>query len=370
LSDVVGALSLPVAVPDVWPPTDRTLAPGDPALVQLGSFVATVLQADCGTAWEALDPGRPAQPRAIDGVRLGEGVVRRVWFQDPRLGYFAPEDLPGLFVYRTAKADHARFKADEYRRRWPIAIAWLPPRTEADAQRRQRDTFINAVTASLHRNLVFARHRAWVLDSDLAAPTGLLAAALTSSTSLTTITSFDGTLATFPLKPGRPLQISTSVAVGAYNTTDPIIVTGWLDSGATHTDKLYLTSANGGETVVGTWSFATPVSVTIPAQLLTTGSFTIGFYDSPDVKLGSLVQRVCGFLRMEMKGVSTQPIRVAQAVGEPVVHVACEVTVDVTEEVDFDLAEHAEELPDPLVAAGLEAEFAQGNNDPFNAFSL
>lgn len=374
MSDLIGALSLPVAAPDVWPPTDRTLAPGDPALVPLGSFLATALQADCGAAWEKLDPGRRDQPLAIDGARLGTGVVRRVWFQDPRLGYFAPEDLPGLFVYRTTKADYKRFKADEYRRTWPIAVTWLPPRAEADPQRRQRDTFAHAIAASLHRNILFGRHRAWVLDSDLAAPTGLLAAAQTTATSPVTITSFDGALAAAPLKPGRPVQILTSAATGAYNTTDPILVTGTLDSGVTFTDKLYLTNANGGETVIGTWSFATITSVTIPAQLLTTGTLSFGFYDSPAVRLGSLVQRACGFLRMEQKSLTTAPIQAKQPVGDPLSYVACEAVLDVVEEVDFDLAEHAEELADPTDASGLDAFFAQGNFDstenPFNSFSL
>jgi hypothetical protein len=370
MSDAVGTLTLPVAAPVVHPPHERTLAPGDPALVQIGSFAATALQADCGAAWEALDPGRPAQPGAVDGTRLGTGVVRRVWYQDPRLGYFEPAELPGLFVFRAPKADYKRFAADQYRRVWPIQIAWLPPRAEADPQRRERDTFANAVAASLDRNIRFGRHRAWVLDSDLAAPTGLLADTVTTSTSVATLTSFDGTLAASALKPGRPLQILTAVAAAAYNTTDPILVTGKLDSRATHTDKLYLTATNGGETLVGLWSFTEVTQIVLPAQLLATGQFTIGFYDSPDVKLGSLVQRAAGVVKLELRGVSMAPLRVQQPNAEPIAHVAVEATVDVIEEIAIDLAEHAEALSDPADAAGLDASFLQGNNDPFNAFSL
>ncbi len=370
MSDAIGTLSLPVAAPVVHPPHERTLAPGDPALVQIGSFAATALQADCGAAWEALDPGRPDQPLAVDGARLGTGVVRRVWYQDPRLGYFEPAELPGLFVFRAPKADYKRFAADQYRRAWPIQIAWLPPRAEADPQRRERDTFANAVAASLDRNIRFGRHRAWVLDSDLAAPTGLLADPVATSTGVTTITSFDGTLAGAALKPGRPVRVATSVATGAYNTTDPILVTGKLDGGVAHTDKLYLSAANGGENLVGTWSFTEITRLILPAQLLATGQFTVGFYNSPDVKLGSLVQRAAGLVKLELRGVGTAPLRVLQPNAEPVVHVAVEATVDAIEEIVIDLADHAEALPDPVTAAGLDASFLQGNNDPFNAFSL
>lgn len=370
MSDAVGTLSLPVAAPTVSPVDERTLAPGDPALVQLGSFAATVLQADCGAAWEALDPGRPEQPGAIDGVRHGKNVVRRVWFSDPRLGYFEPAELPGLFVFRAGKATHVRFKADVYRRAWPLMIAWLPPKAETDPQRRERDTFANAVVASLQRAIVFGRHRSWVRDEDLAADTGVLATPVTTSTSPATITSFDGTLAGASLKPGRPVQVKVSAAAGAYNTTDPIAITGRLDSGVTFTDYLYLTATDGDETVIGLWSFTDITEVAIPAQLLTTGALTFGFYASPDVKLGSLVQRAAGLVRCQLMSIATPAMRVQMPNRDPESFVAVEATIDVVEELDFDLAEHAEALADPDVAPGLDASFAQGNNDPFNSFVL
>lgn len=370
MSDAVGILSLPVAAPIIFPPDERTRAPGDPALVQIGSFLATVLQADCGAAWEALDAGRPDQPGAVDGTRDGANVVRRVLFSDPRLGYFEPADLPALLVWRAPKADHKRFRADTYRRYWSVMVAWLPPPAETDPQRRERDTFVAAITSSLHRAIVFGRHRAWVRDVDLAAETGLLAAPIATTTSEQTITTFDGSLATFPLAPGRPLQFITSSAAGAYNTTDPIVVTGALDGGVTHTDKVYLTEADGGETVVGTWSFATPAQVVIPAQALTTGAITIGFYDSPDVKLGSLVQRAAGLSLFRLAAMSTTAIRVAQPNAEPRMFVAAEATIETAEEIAIDLADHAEALADPADAPGLEAEFAQGNYDPFNSLLL
>ena len=339
MSDAIGILSLPVTAPVIAPPHERTLAPGDPALVQIGSFLATVLQADCGAAWEALDPGRRDEPGAVDGTRTGTNVVRRVLFSDPRLGYFEPQDLPALFVWRAPKGDHRRFKADSYRRYWSVMVAWLPPPTEADPQRRERDTFAAAIVSSLHRAIVFGRHKAWIRDTDLAAPTGLLADPVATTTSEQTITTFDGTL-TLPLAPGRPLQISTASATNAYNTTDPILVTGGLDGGGTHTDKIYLTDPNGGETVVGTWSFTEPTEVVIPAQLATTGALTFGFYDSFDVRLGSLVQRAAGLTQFRLTSIATAPIRVAQPNADPQMFVAAECTIETAEEIEIDLDEH------------------------------
>jgi hypothetical protein len=368
MSDTLGNLTLPMAVPTLAPLNERTRAPGDSALVQVGSFLATVLQSDCGAAWVALDGIKQDLPGTIDGTRTGANVVRSVWYTDPRLGYFEPDMLPGLFVFRGQKGAYLRFTADQYRRTWPISITWLPPPTEADAQRRERDTFANAIAASMQRALVFGRHRAWVRDEDLADDNGLLADAIATPTVDTTITNFDGALAGTTLKPGRPVQIITSAATGAYNTTDPILVTGTVD-GVTMVERMYLTTPNGGETVVGLWSFSHVASVFVPEQLLSTGSLTLGFYRSSDARLGSLVQRAAGFIRLEVKGVSTAAIPVKRANADPVSCVAVEITCDATEGIGIDLAEHAD-LYDPNIASGLDASFVQGNNDPFNSFSL
>lgn len=376
MSDVLGALELPVPADIiVYPPDERTRAAGDPALLAVGSFAATVLQADVGAAWEVLDPGRPDQPLAIDGARLGTGPARRVWFTDPRLGYFEPNELPGLFVYRTGQATFFRYTADQYRRKWAIGVAWLGPQTTEDQQRRERDPFYNAVCTALHRALVFARHRAWVIDTDLASENGLVNDPIATSLSPMTLSGaqLDGALAAVaPFKPGRPVQVTTALAPGAYNTTDPIEITGKLDNGVSFTDKLYLT-ADGGETVVGLWSFRAPTSVLIPEQLLTTGTLTLGFYASPDVKEGSLVQRAAGFVEFKARNAEVKMLRVEQQNADPVLMRAVECIVDVTEELGIDLAVHGQTY-DPTAAPGLDASFAQGNFDtienPFNSFSL
>lgn len=371
VSDALGALSLPVAAPTVSSFTDGTRAPGDPALVTLGSFAATVLQTDVGTAWETLSPGKPDQVSSVDGERLGTGPVRRVWHSNPRDGQFSPEDLPGLFAYRTGAAVPQRFGADLYRRRWAVALTWIFPPADQQAQRRERDPFLNAVSASLHRAFVHLRHPAWILPGDAADADGLVATAVQTSLSAVTLSGaqLTGALAGLTATPGRPVQISTSVAAGAYNTTLPLRFTGILDSGVVHTDSVYLTAANGGETLVGTWSFRPVTQIYIPAQALTTGAFTFGFYASPHVKLGSLVQRACGFVECKLRSASAQPIPVRMPVGDPVLFRGYELVLDVAEDLASDPAEHAE-LYDPDVAAGLDASFYQGNNDPFNSFSL
>lgn len=375
MSDVLGVLELPVPADlIVWPPDERTRAGGDPALVAVGSFVATVLQADVGAAWEKLSPGKPLIFGGIEAGRDGAMSARRVFFNDPRLGYFLPDDLPALFVYRTGQATFFRYTADQYRRKWAIGIAWMGPPTTEDQQRRERDTFYNAASAALHRALVFARHRAWVIAADRAVDNGLVEAPAATSLSPITLTSFNGALATTaPLKPGRPVQLKTSVALGAYNTTDPIEVTGKLDSGATFTDRLHLTNPDGGETVVGLWSFRDPAGLVIPAQLSTTGAITLGFYASPDVKEGSLVQRVGGFVEFKLRNAEVKMLRIEQSVGDPILMRAVECIVDVTEEIGIDLAEHGDAY-DPTTAVGLDAYFAQGNfntfENPFNSFSL
>lgn len=369
MSDSIGALSLPVAAPTAWPPLDKTLAPGDPALLTLGSFAATVLQADCGPAWEVLGGGKPVIVDAVDGTRDGDTAARSVYFSDPRLGYFAPENLPSLFVYRSEKGVRQRWSADFYRRKGAIGIAWLPPRVEEDLQRRALDPFYNAIATSLERAFIFCRHASWVTPADATDGDGLLVSPVASPLVETTITSFDGALAASTTKPGRPVQIITSAAVGAYNTTDPIEVTGILDSGVTFTDNVYLTNANGGETLVGLWSFRPITQIVIPAQLLSTGAFTFGFYQSPDVKLGSLVQRATGFVEMRQREGAVKDIQVKRPNAQPIPFRGFEMLLDVTEELTIDLAVHAE-LYDPDVAPGLDANFLQGNFDPFNSFSL
>lgn len=368
MSDTLGALSLPVVAPVVSPPEERDVAgAADPALVTLGSFAATVLQADCATAWEVLHPGRPDQPQAVDGERHGTGPVRRVWYTDPKLGHFSPEELPGLFVYRTERAQYPRAAADWYRRNRAIGLVWMPPRSEADTQRYEHEPFFNAVDVALSRAFVHRRHPSWVVVADQADEDALLPATVTSaSPSTPTLT---GNLAGTTLRTGRPVQVTTSAAAGAYNVTAPIVVTGILDSGVSHTDHLFLTETDGGETIVGTWSFRRITSIAVPAQLLTTGTFAIGYYASPDARFGSLVQRAAGFTAMQARVSEVKNLLVERPNDRPLPYRGLEFLVDVVEEHGIDAAEHAQ-FYDPDVAPGIDATIHQGNLNPFNSFVL
>jgi hypothetical protein len=109
--------------------------------------------------------------------------------------------------------------------------------------------------------------------------------------------------------------------------------------------------------------------VELPEQLLTTGAFQFGFYRSPDVKLGSLVQRAAGFVELKQRRGGVKDILVKRPNEQPTPFRGYELILDVSEELGIDPAEHGE-LYDPGVAPGLTAYFNQGNNNPFNSFEL
>lgn len=337
MADSLGALSLPAAAPVVYPPTDRTRAPGDPALVTLASFAATVLQADLGEAWTALSPGKPPIVDAVDGTRDGDTSARRCFFSDPRRGYFEPSDLPGLFVYRAAQSTSQWLAADCQRLRSQIVVTWLAPPADADPQHRERDSFLHAIRSSLHVALSQRRHPAWVQDSDQA-DADALKTSFATSTSPVTITSFDGALAAELLRTGRPITITTAPALGAYNTTDPIPITGMLDSSLAHTEQVYLTEADGGETVTTIFPFVSPGSVALPEMLTTGGSIEVGYGAAPDIRKGSLLQRACAFREMWFRRAQTGPIQIERADGTRHAFEAVEFFVDVSEDSTIDLA--------------------------------
>ena len=331
MSDAVGILDLPVAAPTVSPPQERDAAPGDPALAILAAFVASVLQADVADAWAALSPGKPDQTAAIDGTLDGSGPVRHAWFSDPRRGHFSPEDLPGIFVYRAAQATGQWVAADAQRLRRQVVIAWVMPHGEENSQRRERDPFANAVLSALHVAFTQRRHSAWVLASDLGDPDGLKTSFVTSASAVD-VTSFDGALASAALKTARPVTITTAAAVGAYNTTDAIAVTGTLGNGLSHTESVYLTEADGGETVKTIFPFATVTEVALPAMPTTGGALTIGYGDSPDARKGSLIQRACGFRVMQFTRATTGAIQVEMPNAEREPFDAIELFLDVAED--------------------------------------
>lgn len=111
---------------------------------------------------------------------------------------------------------------------------------------------------------------------------GVLTAQATIVTDTTyLVASLDGVLVT-PAGSGRfavprNVSVSTTSHAGAYHTVSPIVVTGiraW--DGITVSESLYLTSANGPETINGTVMFASVISVLVPGQHDTSGTISIG----------------------------------------------------------------------------------------------
>lgn len=338
MADALGLVSLPATAPTITPPGAADLAPGDPALVQLASFAATVLQYDCGAAWTQLDSGKPDVVGGVDGTRDGTTVVRRCLFSDPREGYFTGNDLPALFVYRGATSTMQWHSEDVQRRREQVLVTWVAPLAEAEPDIRERSPFLNTIRASLHVALTQRRHPAWVRDDEAADPDGLKTSFVTS-TSTATITSFDGALAGEDLETARRITITTAAAPGVYNTTDAITITGTLANGLSHTESVYLTDAAGDETVTTVFPFVAVTSVALPAMATTGGGIEIGYAASSAASKGSLIQRACRFREMRLTRAQRLRLEVQRlADGERDTFLAVEVTIDVAEDSDIDAA--------------------------------
>lgn len=303
MTEALGRAWLPAVVPTRN--ADRSIAtraPGDPALPLLGSYIATVMQAQLNDAWTTLDSRADISlPSMVDDTRAGVGVVRRVYYHNPRKGVFVGADLPGLFVYRYDNpVKMTRPAQDAHRRNGQIGLLWIPGEGPSkDIERNEWDTFRNSVSASMHNALTYKRHPAWTAPDDDAIPAGLKTTASTS-TSAIIITSFNGSNLT--VNPKRSASITTSATTGAFNTNEPIIWTGEDEVGS-FTERTYLTNANGGETIPTVMRFKKITRVELPAMLLATGSYTLGWWDSYEKAQGSLIQRVCGFITMSLRDI-------------------------------------------------------------------
>lgn len=340
MSEAIGLSWLPAAVPTRYTVGDRTSAiqtraPGDSALVPLGSYVATVMQAQLGAAWTALDSNASVVlPGTIDGARNGANIVRRVYYHNPRKGTFIGADLPGLFVYRfDAPAKGQRVAQDAHRRQGAIGLLWIPgePPT-GDIGIDEWSTFKNSVSGSLHNAMTWKRHPSWTIAADDAIPAGLMPSAATS-TSAVVLTSFTGPALT--ASPKRAFSITTTAAPGAYNIADPILVTG-KDERGTFTVKLYLTDTDGGETVATVLRFADITKVELPAQLLATGAYTLGWWENYEKTQGSLVIRACAFSRMELREVRDVSFDLKRTGLENITVTGVEAIVDTAEDAFWD----------------------------------
>lgn len=342
MAEALGLSWLPAVAPTRDTVGDKkgvmiTRAPGDPALVQLGSYVATVMQAQLNAAWTVIDTASTiARPGAIDGVRNGLGVVRRVYYHDPRKGVFIADDLPGLFVYRAKQnLKTSRPAQDAHRLSRQIGLMWLPgPPPSDEKESTERVSFRQAVSASIHNALTWKRHPSWTVAADDAIPAGLKTSFATSPSPLV-ITSFDG--AKLTVAPQRSASITTTVAPGAYDTTKPIVWTGIDERRDVIVQRTYLTNANGGETVPTILRFTEITKVEIPEMLLSTGAMTLGWWSSYEKPQGSLVMRACAFSYMQMTDIRDVDFEIKR-VGEqaPIPMSGIEVLVAVGEDSFWD----------------------------------
>jgi hypothetical protein len=79
-------------------------------------------------------------------------------------------------------------------------------------------------------------------------------------------TDFDGPLGGATLKVARPVLISTAVAPGAYDTSEPIRVRGLDERGRAWSDAVTPSNADGGEALSTVWPFTKVVGVDAPGQ--------------------------------------------------------------------------------------------------------
>lgn len=281
--DTFGAITLPIGSPSAG----ESVA--DPALDVLLSFCKAVLNAEVSTAWGTRAAGETP-------------IVRETFPHNPEDVDFVDRDVPALFLYRDGGGTYEDDGIDIQRENSVLRLRWVFPPSPQTKQS-TRTPILSGIGKALAPAISAGRHRSWVVDSDLADDDALRLAAATSTSSQTISgAGFDGALAGQGIHAARPISITTSASIGAYNTTDPIAVTFILKDGDEFTENVYLTNANGGETVATIWSAAIEVSVEIPAQLTTAGTIAIGYADSPEVDFGSLVKRFAGLSRLELVG--------------------------------------------------------------------
>jgi hypothetical protein len=157
---------------------------------------------------------------------------------------------------------------------------------------------------------------------------------------------FDGPLKGQPLSPPRCLLFNTVPAAGAYRLNRPIVIEGKDKKGRDWSEDFYLTNADGGEASPSLWQWSALTRITFPRQLLNTNQISVGIWDIPDLRLGSLIQRVTGISQMrvtnpgESKTVMVRPIKTS---GEPPFPLELyEMVVSVQEDLLLDPSVHAE----------------------------
>lgn len=297
MADTFGKLPLPLPAPnlDSAEIIDTSKAYGDPELEVIGDFLKAVLTYDLGAAWQKIDPRR----RTVDGPPIS--IVEQVFTHNPQLYAFEPNALPGLFLYRNNVAETDRVAPNIYIFAGQIIVRWVYPFEPDPRHQARRDTFAIAIGKSIAAAVQAGRHVAWKLDSDRFIRHGLTTwkATDTSPVVLTPGAGLDGSHVQV-MTPPRCVRYENKVKAGAYAPGSVLLVTGKHKDGPTITDTMTLTSANGGEVLTTVWQFASIDSIAIDGQVLATGSYALGWDDSPDLPLGSVLLRQAGFAKLRV----------------------------------------------------------------------
>ncbi len=297
MADRFGKLELPYPAPNLGDPEvpDHSKAYGDPELEVIGDFLRTVLIADLGKAWQKIDPRR----LVVDGPPIT--VVEGVFTHNPQLYAFDANTLPALWIYRNNVKETDRVAPSLYVFAGTIIVQWVYPLAADNRMQAQRDPFAIAIGKSIARAVHHGRHEAWKRDEDKPIPHGLTTWKTTSvaPVTLTPAAGLDGT-AVQVMSPPRCVTCKTKVAAGAYTPGSVLLVTGKHKDGPTITDTMVITSADGGESLATVWQFAEIISVAIEGQATNTGTYTLGWDESPDYALGSLVLKHAGLAKLRI----------------------------------------------------------------------
>lgn len=297
MADHFGLLELPypasnLAQPDV---IDHSRAYGDPELEVVGDFLKAVIRYDLGAAWQKIRPGR----LTTGGPEFS--IVEAVYTHNPQLYAFDANVLPSLWIYRNNVQETDRSAPSLYIFGGTIIIRWVFPFEPDPRHQAQRDPFAIAIGKSIAAAVQAGRHVAWKRPEDRAILHGLTTWQATSMApvTLTPGAGLDGT-AVQKMSPPRCVRYTNKAADAAYRVGSVILVTGKHKDGPVITDQMVITSANGGETLNTVWQFEEIISVKIDEQLLNSGSHTLGWDDSPDLELGSLLLRYAGLAKIRV----------------------------------------------------------------------
>lgn len=305
MGDIFGALPLPVPVPTARTDLPTTIAAtavslADPCLDTLLSYIQAVLDFELTTTWAIRAPGNQIKKAA-----------RFTSTNDPLEGTLLDNQLPGLFLFRSKGENATKYAGDLPATEEVLILQWVFP---ADTQHKERlrNNVINGLTKALVLALEHGVHPAWTVTTDNAQTAAIrLAAATPIAATVYSGAGLTGLTGGGTVNAARPVSVTTTAATGAYNVASAITITGTLPSGETgFTDTLQLTLANGGETIATGWNFASVQSITVPAQALTTGSWSFGYAASPEKVYGSPVRRHAGLTQLRCGVGQRKPLKI------------------------------------------------------------